>query len=217
MIEPDLRQNYAAPESFDGQLPFGRPALIAIDVARAYLEPGSPLYDPAFVTALPVMARLIAAAREAGVPVVFTRVSYQPGGIDGGLFYRKLPALRCFDADNPLNTFPDNVAPRPGDLMVTKQYASAFFGTPLAPALLALGVDTVVLTGFSTSGCVRASALDALQHGFAPFVASDSCADRHPTPHEASLFDIQAKYGEVRASDEIARLFRAAADARRGD
>jgi nicotinamidase-related amidase len=142
------------------------------------------------------------AARASAIPIVFTNVVYQPGGKDGGLFYRKVPALRLFQSGSPLGAFPPGLEPREDETVVSKQYASAFFGTSLASTLHAQGVDTVLITGFSTSGCVRASALDALQHGFIPFVVRDACGDRHPGPHEANLFDLQAKYAEVVSEQE---------------
>ena len=191
----DLRDNYAG--AFDGRLTPGRKAaLLIVDVVMAYLDPASNLYAAA-EPALASNERLLAAARAAGVPVIFTNVEYQAGGADGGQFYRKVPALKAFLKDSPLGAFPPTVQPKADEIVVTKQYASAFFGTSLAATLTSLGVDTVFVTGFSTSGCVRASALDALQHGFAPFVVRDACADRHPAPHEANLFDLQAKYAEV--------------------
>lgn len=184
--------------AFDGHLRFGaRPALLVVDVVRAYVDPAAPLFAPAFGAALPAIARLIAVARAAAAPIVSSRVVYAPGGGDGGLFYRKVPALAAFDAGNAWGESAAEATPRPGDIVVTKQYASAFFGTSLASTLTALGVDTLLVAGFSTSGCVRASALDALQHGFAPFVVADACADRHPDPHAANLFDLQAKYAQV--------------------
>jgi maleamate amidohydrolase len=140
---------------------------------------------------------VLAAARAANVPVIFTNVVFQAGGLDGGLFYRKVPALKCFDAGSSLGAFPPTLQPGPGELVISKQYASAFFGTSLASTLTAQGIDTLMITGLSTSGCVRATALDALQHGFAPFVIRDACGDRHAAPHEANLFDLQAKYAEV--------------------
>ena len=183
---------------YDGHLAAGeRPALIVIDVCRAYLDPASGLYGAAFPAALPAIADLVATARHAGRLVVFTQVRYQDGGIDGGLFYRKVPALKAFDEASPLRRFPAELEPIDGDVIVTKQYASAFFGTSLAATLTSRRVDAVVITGFSTSGCVRATALDALQHGFAPFVARTACADRHDGVHEANLFDLQSKYAEV--------------------
>jgi maleamate amidohydrolase len=191
----DLHTSYAG--AFDGHLPFGsRPALLIVDFVMAYLDPTSSLYANV-EDALASNERLLAAARAAGIPVIFTKVEYSPGGADGGLFYRKVPALKHFVKGSPLGAFPPSLQPQQTELVVTKQYASAFFGTPLASTLTALGIDTLLITGLSTSGCVRASALDALQHGFVPFVVREACGDRHPAPHEANLFDLQAKYAEV--------------------
>jgi maleamate amidohydrolase len=210
MSQQDLKANYAG--AFDGRLPFGRrPALLIVDVVLAYLRPGSSLYDPAFQVALESNERLLAAARAAGVPVVFTNVVYAEGGRDGGLFYRKVPALKAFQAGSPDGAFPDTLQPAPGDVVVSKQYASAFFGTSLASTLTALGIDSLLITGFSTSGCVRATGLDALQHGFVPYVVREACGDRHPGPHEANLFDLQAKYAEVVSEAEAIALLDKAA------
>jgi nicotinamidase-related amidase len=195
-MSDDLKNNYAG--AFDGALALGqRPALLIVDVVVAYLTPGSPLYDPAFEAALASNERLVASARAAGLPVIFTNVVYQPGGADGGLFYAKVPALSAFQRGSAMGAFPDTLQPSPEETIVSKQYASAFFGTSLASTLAAQRIDSLFITGFSTSGCVRATALDALQHGFIPFVVRDACGDRHPAPHEANLFDLQAKYAEV--------------------
>ena len=191
----ELTANYAG--AFDGHLQPGRKiGLLIVDVVVAYLDPASNLYAAA-EPALASNERLLAAAHKSGAPVVFTNVEYQVGGADGGYFFKKVPALKAFLKGSPMGAFPATLQPGPKDIVVTKQYASAFFGTSLAATLHAQGVDTLLITGFSTSGCVRASALDALQHGFAPFVVKDACADRHPAPHEANLFDLQAKYAEV--------------------
>lgn len=191
----ELTKNYSG--AFDGHLPFGeRPALLIVDFVMAYLEKSSPLYAAA-EQELASNERLLAAARTAEIPVIFTNVVYQPDGADGGLFYKKIPALRVFVKGSPLGDFPPTLMPRDGELVISKQYASAFFGTSLASTLCAQNIDTLIVTGMSTSGCVRATALDALQHGFAPFVVRDACADRHPAPHQSNLFDLQAKYAEV--------------------
>ena len=196
--------NYAG--AFDGHLPFGRrPALIVVDMVDAYLVPGSPLYagiEAAFESAI----RLVAAVRARGLPVLFTNVEYAPGGADGGVFFRKVPALKCFERGNPLGAFPARLSPQPHELVITKRYASAFFATHLAATLTALEVDTLMICGTSTSGCVRATALDACQSGFIPFVVRDACGDRHAAPHEANLFDLQAKYAEVVGEAEAVRL-----------
>ncbi len=193
--EVDLSTNYAG--AFDGHLPFGRhPALLIVDFVIAYLDPASPLYA-GVEDALASNERLLHAARKAGIPVLFTNVVYSPGGADGGVFYRKVPALKLFVRGSPLGAFPQSLQPQNGELVISKQYASSFFGTHLAATLTAMGIDTLLITGLSTSGCVRATALDACQHGFLPFVVREACGDRHPGPHEANLFDLQAKYAEV--------------------
>lgn len=194
---------------FGGKLQVGRKAaLVIVDVVMAYIDPACHLYAGALCeSALGSNERLAAAARAAGVPVIFTNVAYAKGGIDGGQFFRKVPALRAFEPGSPFGAFPPTLQPEPGELVVTKQYPSAFFGTALASTLHAAGVDTVFLTGYSTSGCVRASALDALCHGFAPFVIRDACGDRDPRPHEQNLFDMQAKMAEVVSEEEAVALF----------
>ena len=204
----DVAANYAT--AFDGHLAFGkRPALLIVDFVMAYLEPSSPLYA-GVESALASNERLVALARELDIPVLFTNVVYEAGGSNGGLFYQKIPALQVFDAGSPLGEFPPSLQPADGERIISKQYASAFFGTGLAETLQDMAIDTLVITGLSTSGCVRATALDALQHGFAPFVVREACGDRHPAPHEASLFDLQAKYAEVVTEAEAMALMKAA-------
>ena len=193
-----LTDNYAAGGFGLTLQPGRRPALLVIDFVRAYLVEGSPLYAGAEPARAAAQA-LLEAARSAGIPVLHTNVQYQPGGRDGGVFFRKVPALKCFEAGaHPdLAAFAAGLEPRAGETVITKQYASAFFGTTLASTLTSLGVDTLLIAGVSTSGCVRASAVDACQHGFVPLVVREAVGDRHPAPHEANLFDLQAKYAEV--------------------
>lgn len=193
----DLNEDYSK-AGFGKNLGFGqRPALILIDVAKAYIEPDSPLYvgsDQAFQS----MILLTKLARKSNIPVVFTRVEYAPGGMDGGLFYQKIGALSVFQTGRPLGEFDDRLKPGPNDIVVTKQYPSAFFGTSLASTLIGLQIDTCLLAGFSTSGCVRASTLDALQHGFRPIVIPEACGDRDPAVQAANLFDLEQKYADLK-------------------
>lgn len=199
----DRDANYV--DVYNGHLQPGRnPALLLVDMVEAYLQPESPLYCPTAADAVKVAAGLLAQCRSSGIPVIFTNVEYEPGGADGGLFYRKAPVLKVFEQGSSLGRFPSALTPRADNLVITKQFPSAFFGTELDQKLRDLGVDTLVIGGFSTSGCVRASALDALQYGFAPFLVRGACADRHPSPHESNLFDLQAKYAEV--IDEVDAL-----------
>lgn len=203
MSDAALGSDYAA-AGFGGALkPGERAALLLVDVVMAYLDPQSPLY--AGVEAeLAANERLVAAARAAGVPVIFTNIEYMPGGADGGMFYRKVPALKAFERGSPDGAFPPSLQPLDSDWIVSKKFPSAFFGTHLAAMLTAARIDTLLITGYSTSGCVRATALDALCHGFVPLVVRDACGDRNPQVQQANLFDIQAKVAEV--IDEPAAL-----------
>ena len=200
--QPDLQQNYRG--VFDSALGFGRnPAIIVVDFIRAYTEPGSPLYAPAVVEAVKATVPLLKAARQNGIPVVYTRVLYHASGVDGGLFVRKVPALRRMVEGEPLAEIVPELPPGPDDVVLIKQYASSFFGTSLAAMLTARGIDTLVITGCSTSGCVRATAVDAMQYGFRPIVPRECVGDRHDGPHEANLFDINAKYGDVVSLQDV--------------
>jgi nicotinamidase-related amidase len=184
---------------FDGTLAFGvRPALILLDFVKAYVTPGSPLCAD-FEAPRVACTQLLAASREARILIIHTTVSFQRGGADGGVFFRKLPALRCFEEGvNPeYGRFVAGLEPLPGETIVTKHYASAFFGTSLASTLTVHGIDTLLIGGVTTSGCVRATALDCCQHGFVPVVVRDAVGDRAREPHDANLFDLQAKYAEV--------------------
>jgi maleamate amidohydrolase len=192
-------------DAFSGRLGWGeRPALLVVDLVRAYTEPGGPFLLPDPQPAVAATGALVDAARAGGHPVVWTVVRYTAGLADGGLFVRKVPALAAFaeDAVGGWGEIAPPLQPGPGEPVVVKQYASAFFGTWLASALNTIGVDTVVISGVSTSGCIRASATDALNHGFRPLVVRQACADRSPALHENNLADLDAKYADVIDLDE---------------
>ena len=189
---------------FDGKVGFGRnPAVVVIDFTLAYTTPGSPFFAEGVVRAVADTVPLLQAARAAGIPVIHTKVMYHPSGADGGWFVRKVPALRKLVPGEPLAEIDPKVAPLPEEVVIVKQYPSPFFGTPLAPMLATLGVDTLILAGCSTSGCVRAGALDGVQHGYRVIVPRECVGDRHDGPHDANLFDINAKYGDVVGRDEV--------------
>lgn len=191
-----LQQNYAG--VFDGRIGFGkRAAVLVVDFIRAYTTPGAPLYAAPVVEAVRQTVDVLAAARRKGVLVIYTRVIYNPSGIDGGIFVQKVPVLRTLVEGEPLAEIVPELPPARADVILNKQYASAFFGTSLAAMLTAQGVDTVIITGCSTSGCVRATAVDGMQHGFRVIVPRECVGDRRAEPHEANLFDIHSKYGDV--------------------
>jgi len=182
--------------------PGNRPAIIMVDFVRAYFEPGAQLYmgkNDCLYSA----SRLLEMARDAGIMVVHTKVSFTEGGADGGYFFKKVGALENFVGDAELGQIMPDVAPKPGEPVLVKQYASSFFGTSLSATLTSNGINTLIITGVSTSGCVRATAVDAIQHGFMPLVVREAVGDRSDGPHEANLFDIQQKYGEVLSEADV--------------
>jgi maleamate amidohydrolase len=196
-----LDENYA--KAYGGTAGFGkRPALILIDFVEGYFDPSCDLYadvDDALASAL----RVREAAHKSGLPVILTNVVYHPKAIDGGRFYEKARPLRYFLEGSPMGAWPKGLEPTEDELIISKQYPSAFFGTSLASTLTSLGVDNVILTGLTTSGCVRATCVDAMSHGFITTVVREACGDRHHGPHEANLFDMQAKYADVVSEEKI--------------
>ncbi len=178
-----------------------RPVVVVVDMCNAYFTPGSPL-DLGRPEVADAVGRLVAEARSAGVPVAWTRVEFEPGGADGGVWYQKIGVLSSFDRGNPLGDWLPGLAPADGEIVVTKQHASGFFGTDLADRLRDLGADSVVVAGVSTSGCVRATATDASAAGFVPFVVREAVGDRTDEVQEANLFDLHAKYADVLSLDE---------------
>jgi len=198
-----LETNYARAGYHARQRRGRRPALLLIDFARAYFDPEAPLYGGAgCAAALAAALPLRDAARAAGVPVVLTQVKYAPGGADGGAFFAKVPALSCFEEGRPTAEFAPGLAPGDGDIVITKRYPSAFFGTDLASTLRWLEIDTLLLGGLTTSGCVRASCIDSISHGFITLVVEDAVGDRAEEPHRANLHDMSAKYADLVTSAE---------------
>ena len=201
-----LDQNYARGGFGHRLTPGVRPALLVIDFVQAYLAEQSPLYADVG-NARNAAVTLLGAARRSGIKIIHTCVEYEPGGANGGVFFRKVPALRCFERGRHPEwcAFAQGLEPLPGETVIKKQYASAFFATSLSSELTAFGIDTVLIAGVSTSGCIRASAVDCCQYGFVPIVVRDAVGDRASGPHEANLFDLQAKYAEVASLDEALR------------
>jgi maleamate amidohydrolase len=199
-MSEDLNENYSA---FDGVLGFGkRPALILVDFVQAYFDKNCDLYAGA-EESLASALRVRDASRAAGIPIVYSNVVYEKGGADGGVFFRKVPALKNFVIGNPMGAWPSGLQPADDELVISKQYPSAFFGTSLAATLAAKDIDTLIITGVTTSGCVRATCVDAVSHGFIPIVVADACGDRHSAPHEANIFDMNAKYADVVSEADV--------------
>ncbi|ESK88429.1 n-carbamoylsarcosine amidase [Moniliophthora roreri MCA 2997] len=197
-------EDYRKVAGFSNLMGWGtKPALVLIDVCKAYWTIGSPLdisSSPVGMGAPDSMRRLLDAARKVSVPIIWTKMQYNhPDMKDAGLFYLKAKALSVWQKGDKrgLDDWMEDLVPMEQDVVVVKQYASAFFGTSLASTLRTMGVDTLVICGVSTSGCVRATALDAMQNGFRPMVVGTACGDRSVEIQNANLFDLHAKYADV--------------------
>jgi maleamate amidohydrolase len=191
-------------EGFHGRAGFGRrPALLVIDVNLGFTDPASPLVCE-LDDVVEAIRRLLGETRRAGLPVVYTTVSYDEGDkVAAAAFIDKIPALLTLEAGSRWVEIDPRIAPQPGEAVLNKLFASAFFGTALSSLLAAAGCDSVIVTGASTSGCVRATAVDAIQHGYRPVVPREAVGDRNPAAHEANLYDIDAKYGDVVSTDDV--------------
>jgi len=204
-LTEDLKDSYSL---YNGSLGYGeRSALILVDFVQAYFDKDCEMYagvEDELASAL----RIRDLAREAGIKVLYSNVVYQQDGSDGGVFFTKAPVLKNFIAGNPMGNWPKGLQPADNEMVISKQYPSAFFGTTLASVLNEEGVDTLLITGLTTSGCVRASCVDAMCNGFIPIVVADACGDRHAAPHEANLFDMNAKYADVVSEIQVCDYLR---------
>jgi maleamate amidohydrolase len=187
---------------FAHRVGFGaRPALLIVDFIKGFSDLSSPLASD-LNKEIAATKKLLTAVRKLKLPIAFTTVEYDAGFRDAGVFIKKVPSLAVLKKGSPFVEVDDRLKPRADEHVLVKKYASAFFGTSLASTLTAAGVDTLLITGCTTSGCVRASAVDSCQHGFRTIVVRECVADRAQAPHEANLFDIDAKYGDVVALAE---------------
>lgn len=206
----DETEAYYANHDFGDEVGMGnRPALVVIDLINAFTDVETNL-GADFDAVVEQTERLLAAFRERDLPRYFTTVAYEESYGDAGRFIEKVPALRELEAGTDAVAVDGRLDPEAGERVILKKYASAFFGTDLGTELTTDGVDTLVLAGVTTSGCVRATAVDSLQHGYRTVVPADAVGDRADGPHRANLFDIDQKYGDVVATDDV--LERLAAD-----
>jgi maleamate amidohydrolase len=184
-----------------------RPALLVIDMSLGFTSPDSPLHCD-LDEAVAAIAQLLAAARVKSLPVVYTTVSYGEGDrAVARAFIDKVPILLTLAAGSRFTEIDPRLAPRPDEPVLNKLFASAFFGTPLQSLLAAHDCDSVIVTGASTSGCVRATAVDVLQNGYRLTIPREAVGDRNTEAHEQALHDVDAKYGDVVSLDEaLARI-----------
>lgn len=176
--------------------PGHRPAVLVVDFIEGFTNPESPFGGP-WDAALAHTVELLRIARQRNVPAVFTTVEFDLPDIEENLLIRKAPAVAALARGSPWTHIDHRLPRQSTDLVISKKHGSAFFGTDLAARLAAMQIDTLLITGCVTSGCVRASAVDAAQYGFRPLVIREAVGDRSPLAHEANLLDIEARYGDV--------------------
>jgi maleamate amidohydrolase len=198
----DTEDRYAERE-FGDRVGMGeQPALVVIDLINAFTDPESNLGSNV-EDVLDQTERLLTAFREHDLPRYFTTVAFEESYGDAGRFIEKIPALRELRLGTEHVEVDEYIEPIGDERVILKKYASAFFGTDLQTELTTHRVDTLVLAGVTTSGCIRATAVDSLQHGYRTIVPADAVGDRADGPHQANLFDIDAKYGDVVETDAI--------------
>lgn len=180
-----------------------RPCVLVIDFQYGMTDPACALGSDHQDGPIEVSKGVLAAARAAGVPVIYTRVAFRADLQDGGLFVEKVPALRVLVPGSRWIEIDERVAPEPDDYVLTKRHSSAFIGTELQQVLQRKGIDTVISVGCSTSGCVRQTAVDANAYGFRSVVVRDAVGDRSWEQHDANLVDLDGKYADVMSSQQV--------------
>tara|TARA_E500000318_G_scaffold76774_1_gene71463 strand:+ start:9439 stop:10089 length:651 start_codon:yes stop_codon:yes gene_type:complete len=189
---------------FGNSVPRGvRPAILVVDFSYGFTDVRYPTASD-MAEEVARTKRLADLARAGGFPVIFTTIAYQPGELEHTAWLRKARGMTALLEGSRLVEIDAGTGIQPGDPLIVKKGASAFFGTSLAALLTGAGVDTLVVAGATTSGCVRATVVDAVQSGFNVLVAADCCADRATAPHEANLYDMGQKYADVTDAEDIA-------------
>ncbi|QII03230.1 isochorismatase family protein [Rhodococcoides fascians A21d2] len=199
----ELRADFRS-RGLAGRVGFGsRPALVVVDLITGFTDPRSPLAGD-LDSQLHATNQLLDPARAASIPIYFSTVAYQPDLSDAGTWIDKIPSNRILLEGSEWVQIDQRLGQRPGEPTLVKKFPSCFFGTDLLTRLVAAQVDTVVIVGCTTSGCVRATAVDSCSNGFKTIVVEEGVGDRAVLPHLASLFDIDAKYGDVMPVGDVA-------------
>ena len=202
MSDQQAKEVYAAAGLGQSVTLGSRPAVLVVDFSCGFTDPECTL-GADMSAAVEATRRLLDAARGKGLPVIFTTIGYEPSLKDGGLWLQKVPSLGELQIGGRWVEIDPRLEPREDETIVLKKGASAFFGTNLPAILVSQGVDSVILCGATTSGCIRATAVDLLQYGYPTLVPRECVADRAQAPHEANLFDIDAKYADVVPLDDV--------------
>jgi len=202
MSDQEAREVYAAAGLGQAVTLGSRPAVLVVDFSCGFTDPECTL-GADMSAEVEATRRLLDAGRAKGLPVIFTTIGYEPSLKDGGLWLQKVPSLGDLQIGGRWVEIDPRLEPREDETIVLKKGASAFFGTNLPSILVSQNVDSVILCGATSSGCVRATAIDLLQYGYPTLVPRECVADRAQAPHEANLFDINAKYADVVPIDDV--------------
>lgn len=213
MIDDETAAIYAD-AAIGGSLVLGSaPAVLVVDFSRGFTDPSSTMGSD-LTAAVEATRLLLGEARAIGVPAIFTTIAFEPSLSDAGIWLQKMPGMAELELGSHWVEIDPRLGRREDETLIVKKGASALFGTNLASILVARGIDTIVLCGATTSGCVRATAVDLLQSGYPAIVPRECVGDRAAAPHEANLIDIDAKYGDVVSLDAaVAYLHRSAVSA----
>jgi maleamate amidohydrolase len=202
MSDQEAREVYAAAGLGQAVTLGSRPAVLVVDFSCGFTDPECTL-GADMSAEVEATRRLLDAGRAKGLTVIFTTIGYEPSLKDGGLWLQKVPSLGDLQIGGRWVEIDPRLEPREDETILLKKGASAFFGTNLPAILVSEGVDSVILCGATTSGCIRATAIDLLQYGYPTLVPRECVADRAQAPHEANLFDINAKYADVVPLDDV--------------
>ena len=198
----ETQQSHYDNIGFSDRTGFGsRPAILVIDMCRGITEPGKMYID--MDTHIPCISAILDAARRVGAPVIFTTVAYHADLSDAGMFGKKARLVQDFLYGSPLVDIDPRLPVLESDHLMVKKFPSAFYGTNLQSMLTGVGVDTTVVVGNSTSGCIRATVCDSVSGGFRTIVPEDCVADRAQLSHTVNLFDMDAKYADVVSSAAV--------------
>ncbi len=189
---------------FGKLLGFGqKPGLIVVDLINGFTNPSMPMGSE-LTGQIERTNKLLNTMHEMNLPIFFTTISYDDDSLaDSGIWFQKMEGLKTLKTGTEAVDVDPRLDYRPGDGLIVKKYASAFFGTDLIARLNANNIDTVIIVGCTTCGCIRATAVDALQLGYRPIVVEDAVGDRSQASHEQSLFDLRQKYADVLTTSEV--------------
>jgi maleamate amidohydrolase len=209
-LERERDAEFFRERGFGLRIGFGKkPALLVVDVVKAFTDPQRML-GTELGSQIAAINQLLDAAHDKALPVIFSTVAYEDSNCkDAGVWALKQKGVATLMADSDGPELDLRLHCKNGDAILHKKYASCFFGTDLVPRLLAFQVDTLIITGCTTSGCVRATAVDSCQTGFRPMVVREAVGDRSQLAHDQSLFDLDAKYADVVSVDETVAYLRA--------